>query len=152
MYIHDLELFVTVQIHDETLAVLSLGKLCEEHGYSYEWTSGQKPQLTKTGKIILCNTEHFVPTVAPGLSTGSSSSSASSSSTSLPQDTSGGIPPVQQVNEVTIPTLGHREIEAIQQKTKTKTWTTVKHRVIECEISEFGWSSQKILKILKCQH
>ena len=23
-------------------------------------------------------------------------------------------------------------------KTKTKTWTTVKHRVIECEISEFG--------------
>ena len=34
-----------------------------------------------------------------------------------------------------------------------KTWTTVKHRVIECEISEFGWrSSQKILKIQKCQH
>ena len=50
MYIHDLELFVTVQIHDDTLAVLSLGKLCEEHGYSYEWTSGQKPQLTKTVK------------------------------------------------------------------------------------------------------
>ena len=38
-----------------------------------------------------------MPFVAPGLSTGSSSSSASSSSTSLPQDTSGGIPPVQQV-------------------------------------------------------
>ena len=42
VYIHDLELFVAVQIHDETLAVLSLGRLCEEHGYSYEWTSGQK--------------------------------------------------------------------------------------------------------------
>ena len=37
-----LDLFVTVQILEDTLAVLSLGKLSEEHGYSYEWASGQK--------------------------------------------------------------------------------------------------------------
>ena len=43
VHIHDLELFVTVQILDDTPAVVSLGRLCEEHGYSYEWTSGQKP-------------------------------------------------------------------------------------------------------------
>ena len=43
--VHDLDLFVTVQILDDTPAVLSFGKLCEEHGYSYEWTSGQKPLL-----------------------------------------------------------------------------------------------------------
>ena len=47
VYVHDLNLFVTVQIPEETLAVLWLGKLCEDHGYSYEWVSGQKPRLTK---------------------------------------------------------------------------------------------------------
>ena len=50
VHVHDLEWFVTVQIREDTPAVLSLGKLCEDHGYSYEWTSGQKPQLTKNGK------------------------------------------------------------------------------------------------------
>ena len=43
VYVHDLDLFVMVQILDDTSAVLSLGKLCEEHGYTYEWASGQKP-------------------------------------------------------------------------------------------------------------
>ena len=47
VYGHDLDLFVTVQILDDTLAVLSLGKLCEEHGKTYEWASGQKPTLLK---------------------------------------------------------------------------------------------------------
>ena len=81
VYVHDLELFVTVQILEDTPAVLSLGKLYEEHGYSFEWASGQKPLLTKSRKTIL-----------PGLATGSSSSSSSSSFTSLPQETSGDIP------------------------------------------------------------
>ena len=45
MYVHDLDLFVTVQILDDTPAVLSLGKLCEEHGFSNEWASGQSPHL-----------------------------------------------------------------------------------------------------------
>ena len=40
--VHDLNLFVTVQLLEETLAVLSLGKLCEDHGYSYEWVSGDQ--------------------------------------------------------------------------------------------------------------
>ena len=29
-------------------------KLCEDHGYTYHWTSGQKPHLTKNGKKINC--------------------------------------------------------------------------------------------------
>ena len=49
VYVHDLGLFVTVQLVEDTLAVLSLGKLCEEHTYSYEWVSGQQPRLTKKG-------------------------------------------------------------------------------------------------------
>ena len=32
---------------EDTPAVLSLGKLCEDHGYSYKGTSGEKPQLIK---------------------------------------------------------------------------------------------------------
>ena len=36
VYVHDLDLFVTLQILEETPAVLSLGTFCEDHGYSYE--------------------------------------------------------------------------------------------------------------------
>ena len=60
------ELFVTV-------AVLSLGKLCEDIGYSYHWTSGQKPQLIKDGRRIKCSTANCEPIVVLGLSTSSSS-------------------------------------------------------------------------------
>ena len=82
VYVHDLGLFVTVQLLEETPAFLSLGKLCEEHGCSYEWVSGHKPRLTKQEKKIKCKTHNFVPLVVPGLS---SSSGASSSSTSPPK-------------------------------------------------------------------
>ena len=56
VYVKELDLFVTVMLLEETTAVLSLGKLCEDHGYTYHWTSGQKPHLTKNGKRIDCNT------------------------------------------------------------------------------------------------
>ena len=50
VHVHDLDLFVTVQILDDTPAVLSLGKLCGEHGYTYEWDSGRTPHLTMRRK------------------------------------------------------------------------------------------------------
>ena len=85
VFVQDLNLFVTVQVLEETTAVLSLGKLCEDHGYSYEWESGQKPRLTKDGKSIICKTDNFVPLVVQGLSakSGSVSSSTSPSQDSL---------------------------------------------------------------------
>ena len=73
----------TVQLLEETPAVLSLGKVCKDHGYSCEWVSGQKLRLTKDGKSIVCKTDKFVPLVVRGLSVNSGSSS---SSTSLPQE------------------------------------------------------------------
>ena len=85
VYVHDLNLFVTVQLLEDAPAALSKGKLCEEHGCTREWANGQKPHLTKDGKTILCKTENVVPVVVPGLS---SNSGASSSSTSLPQGSS----------------------------------------------------------------
>ena len=47
--VHDLDLFVTVQILDDTPAVPLLRKLPEEHGYAFEWASCQKaaPNQTK---------------------------------------------------------------------------------------------------------
>ena len=42
VYVYDLDLFVTVQILEDTPAVLSLGTLCEDHEYSCEWTRRQE--------------------------------------------------------------------------------------------------------------
>ena len=36
VYVHDPELFVTAQVLDDTPTVLSLGKLCEEHGDTHD--------------------------------------------------------------------------------------------------------------------
>ena len=59
-----------MKVLEGTPAVLSLGKLCDEHGYSYECIN------SKNGIRIQCNTENFVPIVVPGLSTSSSSSTS----------------------------------------------------------------------------
>ena len=80
VYVKELDIFLTMKVLKNTPAVLSLGKLCDEHGYSYEWINGQKPHLTKNAIRIQCNTENFVPIVVLGLSTSSSSRFPSSTS------------------------------------------------------------------------
>ena len=80
MYVKELDIFLTLKVLEDMLAVLSLGKLCDENGYSYAWINGQQPHLIKKGFRIQCNTEDFVPIVVPGLSATSSSSSHSSTS------------------------------------------------------------------------
>ena len=81
VYVKELDIFLTMQVLENTPAVLSLGKLCDENGYSYEWINGQKPHLIENGIRIQCNTENFVPIVVPGLSASSSSGSHSTSRT-----------------------------------------------------------------------
>ena len=83
MYVKELEIFLTMKVFENTPAVLSLGKLCDENGYSFEWINGQKPHLIKNGTRIRCNTENFVPIVVPGLSASSSSGSGPSTSRTL---------------------------------------------------------------------
>ena len=63
VYVKELDIFLTMKVLENTPAVLSLGKLCDENGYSYEWINGQKPHLIKDGIRIICNTENFVPIV-----------------------------------------------------------------------------------------
>ena len=47
MYVKELDIFLTMKVLENTPAVLSLGKLCDENGYSYEWINGRKPHLIK---------------------------------------------------------------------------------------------------------
>ena len=72
-----------MEVLENTPAVLSFGKLCDENGYSYEWINGQKPHLIKNGIRIPCNTENIVPIVVPGFSANSSARSDSSTSKTL---------------------------------------------------------------------
>ena len=79
VYVKESDIFLTMKVLENTPAVLSLGKLCDENGNSHEWINGQKPHLLQNGIRIQCNTENFVPIVVPSLSTTSSSSSTSTS-------------------------------------------------------------------------
>ena len=83
VYVKELDIFLTMKVLENTPAVLSLGKLCDENGYSYEWINGQKNHISlKTEFGYLCNTENFVPIVVPGLSSSSSGSSSTSKTSS----------------------------------------------------------------------
>ena len=42
VYVKELGIFLTMKVLENTPAVLSFGKLCDENGYSYEWINGQK--------------------------------------------------------------------------------------------------------------
>ena len=108
VYVKELDIFLTMKVLENTPAVLSLGKLCDENGYSYEWINGQKPHLIKNGIRIICITENFVPIVVPGLTSSSSTSSStlrkpmkqeshsSSSSSSSPSSPTVGEIPVRE--------------------------------------------------------
>ena len=41
-YVKELDMFLTMKVLEDTPAVLSLVKLCDEHGYSYEWDQRSK--------------------------------------------------------------------------------------------------------------
>ena len=60
VYVKKFDLLVKVP------AVLSLGKLFEDHGYTSHRTSGQKPHLTNTCKNMDCNISIYVPFVVLG--------------------------------------------------------------------------------------
>ena len=82
--VKELDIFLTMKVLEYTPAVLSLGKLCDDNGYSHELINGQKPHPSKNGIRIPCITEIFVPVVVSSLSN-SSSGSDSSTSRTLPR-------------------------------------------------------------------
>ena len=68
VYVHDLDLFVTVRSLNETSLVLLLDILCLRHGYSFEWKIDETPRLTNNVKSINCTINNFVLLVVPRLS------------------------------------------------------------------------------------
>ena len=80
--VRELDLFVKVMFLEETPAVLSFGKLCEGHGYTF-WSKTTPHQTWQKNQR---NQSNYVPFVVPGLSTSSSTSSTPNSSTSSSQD------------------------------------------------------------------
>ena len=42
VYVKELDIFLTMEVIENTSAVLSLGKLCDGNGYSFDWINGQK--------------------------------------------------------------------------------------------------------------
>ena len=110
VYVKELDTFLTLKVLDNTPAVLSLGKLCDENGYSYEWINGQKPHLIKDGIRIICNTENFVPIVVPGLSS-SSSASSSTSKTPMKQESRSSSSSISSSSSPTVSEIQIREQE-----------------------------------------
>ena len=111
VYVKELDIFLTMKVLENTPAVLSLGQLCDENGYSYEWINGQKHLITN-GIRIPCNTENFVPIVVPGLSS-SSSGSSSTLRTSMKQEShsSSSSPPSSSS-----PTVGEIQIRERERR------------------------------------
>ena len=72
VYVKELDLFETVMLLEETLAVLSIGKLCEDHGKLTIGPAVENHISPKKGKNIGCNLSNCVPFVVPGFSPSSS--------------------------------------------------------------------------------
>ena len=110
VYVKELDIFLTMKVMDNTPGVLSLGKLCDENGYSNGWINGQKPHLIKNGIRIPCNTENFVPIVVPGLSS-SSSASSSTSRTPMKQESHSSSSSSSSLSSPTVGEIQVRERE-----------------------------------------
>ena len=112
VYVKELDIFLTMKILENTLAVLSLGQLNDENGYSYEWINGEKTHLVKDGIQLICNTENFVPIVVPGLSS-SSSASSSTLRTSMKQESHSSSSSSSSRYSPTVVEIRIREIEDV---------------------------------------
>ena len=133
VYVKELDIFLTMKVLENTPAVLSLGKLCDENGYSYEWINGRKPHLIKNGIRIICNTENFVPIVVPGL-TSSSSASSSTSRTPMRQESRSSSSSSSSSSSPTVDEISVRERDApdsdispvpVSESVDDRTWERV---------------------------
>ena len=115
MYVKELGIFLTKKVLENTPAVLSLGKLCHENWYSYEWINGQKPHLIKDGIRIICDTENFVPIVVPGLTSFLPLTSSSSSRTPMKQESHSSSSSSSSPSSPTVGEMSVREREDAPQ-------------------------------------
>ena len=77
MYIQDLKINVWAHMLPNTVAVLSLGLLVDDLGFSYHCTPKQKPYLEKGKVRVTCHPSNNVPFIYPGVSSEELSAAAS---------------------------------------------------------------------------
>ena len=66
MYLKEFDIFLIMKVPDNTSAVSSLGQLCDENGYSYEWINSEKMQhgeLRCDLRFLVC--QRVLPQIFP---------------------------------------------------------------------------------------
>ena len=137
VYVKELDLFVKVMLLEETPAVLSLGKLCEDHGYTYHWISGQKPHLIRNGKRFDCTVTNYVPFVVPGLSASSSTTPTPTSPSSSSQDS------LFDVNRHT-----ENPVQERSGSTSEELWGKPLHESAETENKNKNCESEEVQRVI----
>ena len=132
-------------------------KLCEDHGKTYHWTSGQKPHLIRNVKRIDCKKKsNYVPFVVPGLS-----ASFFSTTPSLDSPSSSSQDSVFYVNRYTenpVPERSGRTSEerrgdplheSTETKTKIKKNDAKKYKAICCMTCLIGFRNSERIGLMK---
>ena len=65
VFVKELCSFVWAYFLDCDVAVLSLGMLCDDEGFTYQWVANTPPTLTKDGFTVTCYPSHNVPVIFP---------------------------------------------------------------------------------------
>ena len=77
VYVKELDIFLTTEVLENTPAVLSLGKQCDENGILTNGSMVKNHISSRTEFGLFATQRHFVPIVVPGLTSSSSTSSSS---------------------------------------------------------------------------
>ena len=65
VYVHALCLFVWAYLLKCDVAILSLGALCDDEVFTYNWKPGCFPKLSKNGLVVECKQFYNVPVIFP---------------------------------------------------------------------------------------
>ena len=63
VYVFEWQIWVWAHILEETVAVLSLGALCDDEGFTYMWNTGEVPTLRKGEIVVECHPRNNVPLI-----------------------------------------------------------------------------------------
>ena len=66
IYVRELGMHLPAYVHKGTVAILSLGLLCQDLGFTYEWKPNASPTLTKGDHKITCEPHFNVPFIYAG--------------------------------------------------------------------------------------
>ena len=122
VYVNVLDLFMTEQILEATPAFTLFGKLCGDHGYADEWTSGQTAHFSKRQENYNATLENYVPIQSEMV-----------------------LRHVQQVHEVGVNPGTGRPVARFQRNQKQKMRASIEHGGARCVIYRNCWRNSMIV-------